>query len=219
MHFKSRKEAGRKLANSLLKYKGNKNAIILAIPRGGVEVGYEIANFLKIKLDVIITKKIGMPGDEEFAIGSVAPDKSYSINDRITSVYNISEKRIKELAREIGKEIERRYKAYKGSYSLPNLKDKIIILVDDGIATGFTTKAAIEFVRKQKPKKIILAVPVGPKDTILEMRKIVDDVVCPNASDNFFSISQFYEDFPQMEDIEIKKYLNTLTPQKFREYV
>ena len=209
MHFKSRTHAGRMLAEKLLKYKGNKDAIILAIPRGGVEVGYEIAKILGVKLDVIVTKKIGMPGDEEFAIGSVAPDKSYSINDRITGVYNISEKRIKELAGEIGKEIERRYKAYKGSYSLQNLKNKIVILVDDGIATGFTAKAAIGFIKKQKPKKVVLAVPVAPKGTIDEMKKIADEVVCLDASDDFYSISQFYGDFRQRDDKEVKKYLNT----------
>ena len=209
MHFKSRTHAGRMLAEKLLKYKGNKDAIILAIPRGGVEVGYEIAKILGVKLDVIVTKKIGMPGDEEFAIGSVAPDKSYSINDRITGVYNISEKRIKELAGEIGKEIERRYKAYKGSYSLQNLKNKIVILVDDGIATGFTAKAAIGFIKKQKPKKVVLAVPVAPKGMIDEMKKIADEVVCLDASDDFYSISQFYGDFRQRDDKEVKKYLNT----------
>lgn len=207
MPFKNRQEAGRMLAEKLLKYKRKQDAIILAIPRGGVEVGYEVAKLLGIMLDIIVTKKIGMPGDEEFAIGSVAPDKSYSINDRITDVYNISEKRIKELVGEIGNEIERRYKAYKGTYKLQNLKNKIVILVDDGIATGFTTKAAIEFIRRQKPKKIILAVPVAPKDTIGEMEKIADEVICLNASDNFYSISQFYRDFPQLEDREVKKLL------------
>lgn len=207
MQFKNRREAGKKLAEKLLKYKGNKRAVVLAIPRGGVEVGHEIAKILGIKLDVIVTKKIGMPGDEEFAIGSVAPDKSYSLNERIAGIYNISEKRVKELAGEIGKEIERRYRAYKGSYRLENLKDRIVILVDDGIATGFTAKAAIGFIRRQKPEKIILAVPVSPLDTAGEMEKIADEVVCLNASDDFFSISQFYADFPQLEDWEVKKYL------------
>lgn len=207
MLFKNRHDAGRRLANRLLKYKNDKDVIVLAIPRGGVEVGHEIAEILNVKLDVIVTKKIGMPGDEEFAIGSVAPDKSYSVNERITEVYSLSGNKIKEMAGEIGKEIERRYRAYKGAYRLQNLKNKIVILADDGIATGFTTKAAIEFIRRQKPKKIILAAPVAPKDTIEEMKEIADEVICLNPSDNFYSISQFYADFPQLEDKEVKKYL------------
>jgi len=210
MHFKDRHEAGIKLAEQLKKYKNNKDAIVLAIPRGGVEVGYEIAKFLNVKLDIIVTKKIGLPGDEEFAIGSVGPDKSVMINEETLKTYIVSQDYIKEKTKELGKEIVRRYKVYKGKYELQNLKNKIVIIIDDGIATGFTTKAAINSVKSQQPKKIILAVPVAPADFEKEIKKEVDEFICLHSTNLFFSISQFYDDFPQLDDEEVKDYLKKL---------
>lgn len=209
MHFKDRHEAGIKLAEQLKKYKNNKAGIILAIPRGGVEVGYEIAKFLNVKLDIIVTKKIGLPDDEEFAIGSVGPDKNVMLNEETIRVYNVSKEYINERTKEIGKEIERRYKAYRGKYELPNLKNKIAILTDDGIATGLTTKAAINYIKLQKPRKTILAVPVAPADFSREMKKEVE-FICLHSTNLFFSISQFYEHFPQLEDEEVKNYLKEI---------
>ncbi len=202
MHFKNRKEAGIKLAEQLKKYKNNKDVIVLAIPRGGVEVGFEIAKFLNVKLDVIVTKKIGLPDDEEFAIGSVSPDKKVMLNEETIGIYNISKGYIEEKTREIGKEIERRYKTYKGSYQLQNLKNKIVILADDGIATGFTTMAAINYIKSQKPNKIILAVPVAPADFAGKIKGF--EFVCLHSTNLFFSISQFYDDFAQLSDKEVK---------------
>ena len=210
MHFKDRHEAGIKLAEQLKKYKDNKDAIVLAIPRGGVEVGHEIAKFLNVKLDIIVTKKIGLPDDDEFAIGSIGPDKKIMLNEETIKIYNISDEYIKEKTREIGKEIERRYKTYKGEYQLQNLKNKIVILTDDGVATGFTTKAAINYIKSQNPKKIILAVPVAPADFSRDIKKDVDEFVCLHSTNLFFSISQFYESFPQLEDEEVKKYLRDI---------
>ena len=206
MHFKDRHEAGIKLAGELKKYKNNKDAIVLAIPRGGVEVGYEIARILNIKLDIVVTKKIGLPDDDEFAIGSIGPDKKIMLNEETIRIYNVHEDYIREKAREIGKEIERRYKAYKGKYQLQNLKNKIVILTDDGIATGFTAKAAIDYIKSQKPKKLILAVPVAPSDFADEIKKEVK-FACLHSTNLFFSISQFYDSFPQLEDEEVKNYL------------
>ena len=207
MHFKDRHEAGIKLAEQLKKYKNNKEAVVLAIPRGGVEIGYEIAKFLNVKLDIIVTKKIGLPDDDEFAIGSVGPDKKFVLNEETIRIYNVHEDYIKQKTREIGREIERRYKEYKGKYQLQNLKNKIVILIDDGIATGFTTRAAIDYIKSQKPKKIILAVPVAPSDFANQIKKEVDEFVCLHSSNQFYSISQFYENFPQLTDEEVKKYL------------
>lgn len=206
MRFKDRHEAGIRLAEKLKEYKGNKGAIVLAIPRGGVEIGYEIAKFLGAKLDIIVTKKIGLPDDEEFAIGSVAPDKKVMLNEETIRIYNVPKEYIKEAAKEIGKEIERRYKEYKGRYELASLKGKIAILTDDGIATGFTTRAAVEYVKSQKPKKVILAVPVAPASFAGKISKDVE-IVCIHLSDKFYSISQFYENFPQLGDEEVKVYL------------
>ena len=205
MHFKDRHEAGVMLAEKLKKYKDNKD--VLAIPRGGVEVGYEIAKLLDVKLDIIVTKKIGLPNDEEFAIGSVGPNKEAMLNKDTIKIYNVSKDYIREKTREISKEIERRYKEYKGKYLLQNLKNKIVILTDDGIATGFTTRAAISYIKSQAPKKIILAVPVAPSDFAGEIKKEVDEFVCLHSTNLFSSISQFYEHFPQLSDEEVKNYL------------
>ena len=207
MHFKDRHEAGIKLAEQLKKYKNSKDTIVLAIPRGGVEIGYEIAKFLDVKLDIIVTKKIGLPGDEEFAIGSIGPNKEVMLNEGTIRIYNVSEGYIEEQKKEIGREIERRYKSYKGKYKLPKLKNKIAILTDDGIATGFTTRAAINYIKSQKPKKLILAVPVAPADFSREIKNDVDEFVCLHSTNLFFSISQFYEYFPQLTDKEVGEYL------------
>ena len=209
MHFKNRHEAGIKLAEQLKKYKDNKDVIVLAIPRGGVEIGYEIAKFLNVRLDILVTKKIGLPGDEEFAIGSVGPDKKVALNEETIRIYNVTEEYISQQKREISKEIERRYRAYRGKYELQNLKNKIIILTDDGIATGFTTRAAISYIKSQNPKKLILAVPVAPADFAREIKNEVE-FICLHLTNLFFSISQFYENFPQLEDEEVKKYLKEI---------
>lgn len=207
MHFKDRHEAGIKLAEQLKEYKNKKGVIVLAIPRGGVEVGYEIAKFLNAKLDIIVTKKIGLPDDDEFAIGSIGPDKNVMLNEETLRIYNVSEGYIKDKTKEIGKEIERRYKAYKGKYQLQNLKNKIVILTDDGIATGFTAKVAISYIKSQNSQKIILAVPVAPSDLANKLKKEVDEFVCLHSTNLFFSISQFYDNFPQLSDEEVKNYL------------
>ncbi|MBI2652468.1 phosphoribosyltransferase [Candidatus Woesearchaeota archaeon] len=211
MHFKDRHEAGIRLAEQLKKYKNNKEVIVLAIPRGGVEVGYEIAKFLNIKLDIIVTKKIGLPDDEEFAIGSIGPDKKVMLNEETIRIYNISDEYMHEQKKQIGKEIERRYKVYKGKYELQNLKNKIAILTDDGVATGFTTRAAINYIKSQNPKKIILAVPVAPADFSREIKKEVDEFICLHSTNLFFSISQFYNSFPQLTDGEVKSYLKKIS--------
>ncbi len=207
MHFKDRHEAGVKLAERLEKYKNNKDAIVLAIPRGGVEVGYEIAKKLNLKLDIIVTKKIGLPEDEEFAIGSVGPSKDLILNKETIRVYNVPESYIKEKAKEMGEEIERRYKAYKGDYTLQDIKNKVIILTDDGIATGFTVKSAITYIKSKKSKKLILAVPVAPSDLSSDIIKEVDDYVCLHSTNLFFAISQFYDNFPQLSDEQVRDYM------------
>ncbi len=205
--FKDRNEAGIKLAEQLKAYKDKKEVIVLAIPRGGVRVGYEISRLLNVELDVVVTKKIGLPDDEEFAIGSVAPDKKVMLNEEAIRVYNVPKNYIKEKTKEIGKEIERRYKAYKGNYNLQNLKNRIVILTDDGVATGFTARAAIGYIKTQNPGKIILAVPVAPLDFSNEAAKEVDEFVCLHSTKIFSSIGQFYDSFAQLSDEEVKKTL------------
>ncbi len=209
MHFKNRHESGVKLAEKLKDYKNDKNVIVLAIPRGGVEIGYWIAKSLNVKLDVIVTKKIGLPDDEEFAIGSVSPDKKVMLNEEAIKIYNVSERYVKQKTRDISKEIERRYRAYKGKYELQNLKGKIVILTDDGIATGFTARAAIDYIKSRNPEKVILAVPVAPSKFSQGIKGYVDELVCLHSTNVLFAIGQFYDEFPQLSDMEVKAFLKS----------
>ena len=195
-------------------YRNNKDVIVLAIPRGGVEIGYEIAKYLNVKLDIIVTKKIGLPGDEEFAIGSVGPDKKAMLNEEALRIYNVSEDYLNQEKMEMGREIERRYKAYKGKYELQSLKGKIVIVADDGVATGFTTRAAIRYAKSQDPKKVILAVPVAPSVFGRQIKDEVDEFFCLHLTSLFSSVSQFYEHFPQLTDDEVKSYLKELNAKK-----
>ena len=204
--FKDRADAGNQLAKKLMKYKGKKDAIILGIPRGGVEIGFQIAKILKLPLDVIVTKKIGCPGNEEYAIGAVGPGKEYILNDWQSS--GAGEDYIEEETERLGKLIEERYRLYKRTKKFPQIKNKTIILVDDGIATGNTAKLSILILKKQKPKKIILAIPVAPKDSIKMMEKYADEVICLSTPTSFFAIGQFYENFAQVSDKQVIKYLS-----------
>ena len=198
MLFKDRFEAGEMLADKLAEFKG-KDAIVLAIPRGGLQIGYPISKRLGIPLDIIITKKIPYPGEPEYAIGSVGPNGHVFLTE-IGS--DIPESYVKAEAEELRKAIQERYKKYRGSKPLPELKNKIVILVDDGLATGSTMMAAVEFLKKEKPAKIIVAVPVAPQEAVDKFSKMVDKVICLHTPDIFYAIGMFYESFPQVEDEE-----------------
>ena len=210
MKFKDRREAGILLAGRLEKYKSSKYAIVLAIPRGGVEIGYEIAKNLDLRLEIIVTKKIGLPENDEFAIGSVGPNGSIIIDDDAVKIYNLSKEYIEAKKKELSREIKRRHREYMGKNESSILKGKIVILADDGIATGYTARSAIISIKMQQPKKIILAVPIAPKIFADDMKKYVDDIVCLNITDDFFSVSQFYENFSQLDDNDVKGYISQI---------
>ena len=206
--YKDRYDAAQQLLPELEKYKGDKNAILLAIPRGALEMGKVLRDELKIPLDIVVTKKIGAPGNEEYAIGSVDPDGSVQVNKDVVAGYGIQQKYIDDEAERLKHVIKRRYEDYRGDPKPPNLKDKIVIVVDDGIATGFTTLAAIQYIRKQKPKKIILAVPVSAVDSHEKLKKEVDEMICPQVREDFFAVGQFYDVFAQVSDEEAIKLLD-----------
>jgi len=206
--FKDRQEAARKLLPELQKYKGNKNAMILAIPRGALEIGDVLRKELQIPLDIVVTKKIGAPGNEEYAIGSVSPDGSVEVNQQVVSGYGIPQSYINDEAKRLMHVIKRRYEDYRGDSNPPDLKGKIVIVTDDGIATGFTTMAAIRYIRKQKPKKIILAVPVSASDSYKKLKNKVDEIISLEVRDDFFAVGQFYEVFEQVSDERAKKLLD-----------
>jgi predicted phosphoribosyltransferase len=205
--FKDRIDAGKQLVKKLLKYKG-KNAIVLAIPRGGVIVGNEIAKSLNAKLDIVVPRKIGAPEDPEFAIGAVAPDGSTSLDEDVAS-YHISEAYIKNKVKEEMQEINRRMKTYRGDKPFPKLKNKIVILVDDGVATGNTIIASAKFIKKQKPKKIVIAVPVAPSDFINKVSSMVDEVISLKPLEPYYAISMHYLSFEQTTDQEVIEILKS----------
>lgn len=204
--FKDREEAGKVLAKGLEKYRG-KNIIVLAIPRGGVVVAKEVAKNLNAELDLVISRKIGSPTDPEFAIGAVAPDRSVMLNKEVVKEIGVTKGYIERMARIEGIEIDRRMKKYRGRSELPDVKGKIVIIVDDGIATGFTMMSVVEFLKKMKPKKIIVAVPVASPNSVKELEEEVDEVICLESPFYFSAISQIYESFPQITDQEVIKLL------------
>ncbi|MBU1018057.1 phosphoribosyltransferase [Patescibacteria group bacterium] len=206
--FKDRYDAAKKLLPELEKYKGKKDVIILAIPRGALEMGAVLRDELKVPLDIVVTKKIGAPGNDEYAIGSVAPDGSVQVNQKVLSAYGIPQSHIDDEAKRLKHVIKRRYEDYRGDPIPPDLKNKIVIIVDDGIATGFTTSAAIHYIRSQKPKKIILAVPVAAADSYEKLKKEVDEIICPEIRDDFYAVGQFYDEFSQVEDEDAKRLLD-----------
>ena len=209
MVFRDRREAGELLAEAILrKYDGTlENPVVVAIPRGGVVVAEPIAEALNAPLELVIPRKIGAPFNEEFAIAAVTEDGTVLMNPSITGdvAYRlgISEDYIKRKALEEIEEIERRKEKYLGSREKIPLTGREVILVDDGIATGLTVKAAIASLRKEKPKKIILAVPVMPADKVPEFQELVDDLIVIHAPEFFSAVGQFYYDFSQTTDEEV----------------
>lgn len=204
MIFKNRVEAGKQLASTLMDY-AEEETIILAIPRGGVVVGYEIANKLQTVLDVIIPKKIGAPHNKELAIGAITEDGTKILDQKLIDYLKIPESYIKAESEKQRLEIERRLKFYRGNVPYPKIKDRKAIIVDDGIATGATIRAALASIRKKGPKSIVIGVPVAPTSTIKNLMKEADKVICLYTPEPFFAIGQFYRDFTQTSDEEVIK--------------
>lgn len=205
--FNDRIDAAQKLVPHLKKYEGMPGAILLAIPRGALEIGAVLRDALKIPLDIVVTKKIGAPGNEEYAIGSVAPDGSAQLNQGVITLYGIPPTYIQNEIERLQILIKQRYKEYRDDPTPPDLHDKIVIVLDDGIATGFTTLAAVRYIRSQKPKKIILAVPVAAADSIQKLTAEVDELICLETPSDFFAVGQFYRHFLQVEDSQAKALL------------
>ncbi len=210
MHFRDRHEAGRLLAKELAWLRGQKNMIVLGIPRGGVVVAYEVAKELGAPLDVYITRKIGAPHNPELAIGAVASDGTLVLDDDLVRRMGAPDDYVQEETERQRKEIERRLAAYRGSRPEPELQDKTVILVDDGIATGATVLASLRALKQRKPAQLILAVPVGPADTIKLMSQEADRVVCLYTPRIFWAVGAFYAVFDQTSDAEVIQLLQEL---------
>lgn len=205
--FIDRRDAGTQLAQRLKKYRGQKGVLVLALPRGGVVTGFEIARSLGIPLDVLIVRKIGFPGQPELAIGAVSETGAVVLNESIISSYGVSEDYAKKEISRQKEEISRRVKRYRKGESISELEGKTIILVDDGVATGATVKAAIATLRKEKITKLILALPVGPPEAAAELKKMVDDFICLEVPAYFGAVGAFYADFTQVSDDEVVEML------------
>lgn len=206
MLFEDRREAGRRLAAVLEDYRGQ-NAIVLALPRGGVEVGYEIAQALCLPLDVIMARKIGAPGNPEYAIGSVAETSAVELNRDEVEAWGISEQYLDRAIAEAKEEIARRVRQYRGGRELPSLTDRTVIVVDDGIATGFTIQAALRALRQLHPGELILATPMAPQETLYRIEADADRIVCLATPEPLIAIGRWYREFSQLTDEEVLQYL------------
>jgi putative phosphoribosyl transferase len=206
--FQDRYDAGRMLAKKLKIYANEPDTIVLALPRGGVPVAYEIAISLSLPLDVYIVRKLGVPGQTELAMGAIAMDETIVFNQAIISEMHISKNEINSVIEAERDELQRREKKYRKEKPMPDLANQIIILVDDGIATGATMRAAIQAIQSHKPKKIIVAIPVAAKSICDELRKSVDDMVCLKQLDVLHAVGEWYHDFSQTSDNEVDTLLN-----------
>jgi putative phosphoribosyl transferase len=207
VRFRDRAEAGRVLAGALSHYAGRDDVVVLALPRGGVPVAYEVAKALAAPLDVFLVRKLGVPGHEELAMGAIASGGVLVLDDGVLRWLGISEEQIqKTLARELD-ELRRREAAYRDGRPLPDLKGKTVILVDDGLATGASMQAAARAVRRYDPARIVIAVPVASRATCDQFRDDVDEVVCAVTPEPFYAVGSWYEDFSQTTDEEVRELL------------
>lgn len=207
MNYDDRYQAGRVLVDSLKNYAKRTDVIVLALPRGGVPVGYEIANKLSLPLDIFIVRKLGVPGHEELAMGAIASGGITVLNDEIVNLLHISTEAIDKIQKSEQEELLRRERVYRGKKPSPELLGKTIILVDDGIATGYTMRAAIAALIQKKPAKLIVAIPVAARSTCDEIAPLVDELICPMRPVNFYAVGLWYDDFSQTTDDEVMQLL------------
>lgn len=202
--FKDRIEAGQKLAKELERFRDEK-PVILALPRGGLPIGYEVAKALQAPLDIILVRKIGTPGAPELAVGAVVDGENPELvlNEDVVRIHGVPESYIEQHAKQELGEIERRRKLYRADHPLVDVEGKTAIVVDDGIATGATVRAALKGVRKRNPETLILGVPVAPPETIESLKEEADEVICLEMPPNFRAISMHYGSFPQLQDEEV----------------
>jgi len=207
MLFQDRADAGRKLAEQLQDLRG-KDTIVLAVPRGGVVIGYEVARALDTPLDVYIARKLTAPGNEELALGAVASDGTVVLDAALMRQIGVSQRYLESEMDRQRAEILRRLSLYRNLRALPQLKGKTVLVVDDGVATGSTTLATLRALRKQLPGLLVLAVPVGPPDVIARLQSEADRVICLAQPDEFWSVGQFFADWEQLSDQDVTDILN-----------
>lgn len=210
--FRDRSQAGQELSRNLAAYADRSDVIVLALPRGGVPVGYEVAKALRAPLDVFLVRKLGAPGQEELAMGAIAMGGIRVLNDDVVRLLNIEPREIEAVAAKEERELVRRDRLYRGARPRPNVKGCVVILVDDGLATGATMRAAVTALRRQEPKRIVVAVPVAAAQTCREFSGEADELVCCSTPEPFYSVGFWYENFSQAPDHEIREMLERAVP-------
>jgi len=212
--FRDRTEAGELLASKLLQYAGRPDVQVLALPRGGVPVALEVAKALKAPLDVFVVRKLGVPGNEELAMGAVASGGVRVLNRDVIESLRIPRAMIEAVSAQELQELSRRERLYRDDRPPPQIRNHIVILVDDGLATGSTMRAAVAALRKLHPSKIIVAVPAAAPSTCDEFRSEVDEIVCAETPQPFYAVGAWYEDFSQVSDDQVRKMLEDVQNQE-----
>ncbi|MGA2511747.1 MAG: phosphoribosyltransferase [Candidatus Acidiferrales bacterium] len=203
MVFQDRQEAGRKLAERLRAYANRNDVVVLGIPRGGVPVAFEVARALRAPLDIFLSRKLGVPGQEELAFGAIATGGTRVLDREIIEAVGISEEQIEQITAKVKTELERRENLYRGAQPPLRVEGLTVLLIDDGIATGSSMRAAIKALRQMKPARVVVAVPVAPQSTCSRLALEVDELICVHTPKDFYAIGQFYEDFSQVADEEV----------------
>ena len=202
--FLNRSDAGRQLAAELLpRYGGRSDVLVLGLPRGGVPVAFEIAVALDAPLDVFVVRKLGLPGHEEFGIGAIASGGVRVVDDSVLRAYGVDSRTLEEITEREQRELERRERRYRDDRPFPAIQDRVVILIDDGLATGSTMRAAVAALRAEGPREIVVAVPVGAPETCSAMARLADDVVCLMTPEPFYAVGLWYENFDQTDDAEV----------------
>lgn len=206
--YRDRTDAGQQLAGRLLKYTDRPDLIVLALPRGGVPVGFEVAVALRSPLDVFIVRKLGLPDHAEVGMGAIATGGVRILDERVVRAYGVTEAEIAEVTEIEQRELERRERRYRGDREPPDVGGRCVILVDDGLATGSTMLAAVTALRKEQAGRIVVAVPIAPPETCDAFRDVVDDIVCVMTPEPFYAVGLWYEDFTQTTDDEVHELLD-----------
>ena len=211
VRFRDRVEAGRRLAAALERYAGRPKLLVLALPRGGVPVGYQVARALDAPLDIMLVRKLGVPGHEELAMGAIAPGGIRILSDEVIAAFAVTQRDIAAIAAQQQDELDRQEETYRDGRPLPIIRDRTVVLVDDGLATGSTMRAAALAIRAQEPAHLVVAVPVAPAETCAALKREADEVICLISPEPFFAVGNWYEDFAQVDDDEVHQLLERAT--------
>jgi len=206
--YQNRRDAGRVLTSAMEHFKGRNDLLVLALPRGGVPVAFEIADAFGAALDLLIVRKLGVPGHEELAMGAIASGGARVLNEQVIGPMNISPEALQRVEQAEREELVRRERAYRGERPPAEVAGRCAILVDDGLATGASMFAAVAAVRQLKPAELVVAVPVAPPSTVQSLKELVDEVVCPSQPEPFYGVGAWYQDFAQTSDDEVRHLLD-----------